>query len=325
MLGIEPVQMSAPGADVAIGIDLGGSKIAAGLVDCSGSVVASIVEKTPAREGPEAIVRLLGRVIGELAEVAGTHGRRLMSVGLASAGIVSESGDVVMSVTDALPDWAGRPIVAQLARYVDVPALLVNDVQAMAVGELHFGVGAGFAAALYVAVGTGIGGALAFRQALYRGSHGYAGDIGHVVVDVGVDAPVCPCGRRGHLEAYASGPALVRAYEQRTGLDVHGDLREIAAGAAMGSVEAANVLEEGATVLGRVLGGVASLIDPDVVIFGGGLLALGKLFWPFVEKAIDNEIRLPKGGPLCRPAGLRDRAAMVGAATLALESVGDGG
>ena len=292
------MQMSAPGAGVAIGIDLGGSKIAAGLVDRSGSVVASIVEVTPARDGPEAICRLLGRVIGELAETAGTRGHQLMSVGLASAGIVSETGDVVTSVTDALPDWAGRPIMAELGRYVDVPAFLVNDVQAMAVGELNFGVGAGFAAALYVAVGTGIGGALAFSQALYRGRHGYAGDIGHVVVDIGIGALLCPCGRRGHLEAYASGPALVRAYEQRTGLDVHGDLREIAAEAAMGSVEAANVLEEGANVLGRVLGGVASLLDPDVVIFGGGLLALGKLFWPFVEKAINNEIRLPNWGAI---------------------------
>jgi glucokinase len=311
--------MSGFGADVAIGIDLGGSKIAAGLVDRSGSVIGSVVERTPAREGADAIVRVLGRLIGQLARSARVGGRQMVGVGVASAGIVSESCEQVMSATEALPGWAGWPIVDQLSEYVDVPVFLVNDVQAMAVGELRFGVGGTFAMALYVAVGTGVGGALAFRETLYRGSHGYAGDIGHVVVDVGKDAPVCGCGRRGHLEAYVSGPALARAYERRTGQEGHADLREVAVEAARGNVDAANVLKEGGVLLGRTLGGIAGLLDPDVIIFGGGLLGLGPLFWPFVESAIANEIRLTNGGPQCRLAGLRDSAAVVGAGTLALE------
>jgi glucokinase len=190
----------------------------------------------------------------------------------------------------------------------------------MAIGEGGFGAGRNVSDVLYLAVGTGIGGAIARDGVVLEGSHGAAGDIGHVVVDIAATAPLCGCGRRGHLEAYVSGPSLARTYRGRVDSAADVDLRTVADRARSGDAMAASVLSQGGALLGRVIGGLTNLLDPELVVFGGGLLALGPLFWPFFEDALGAEVRAVNGVPRCEPALLGNEAAVVGAAMLALRS-----
>ncbi|MCU1495223.1 MAG: putative sugar kinase [Acidimicrobiaceae bacterium] len=311
------------GADrrVAIGLDLGGSKIAAGLVAADGVVIEHSVRGTPAAEGPIAVLDALVSAAVNLIDAARLIGAAVEGVGVASAGIVNPGSGRVAAVTDALPGWSEIPVVSRLSASVGIPVVLINDVHAMAIGEGAFGAGRDVSDVLYLAVGTGIGGAIARDGVVLEGSHGAAGDVGHVVVDIAATAPLCGCGRRGHLEAYVSGPSLARTYEERVdSADVNLDLRTIADRASSGDADAASVLSQGGTLLGRVIGGLTNLLDPDLVVFGGGLLALGPLFWPFFEDALGEEVRAPNAVPRCEPALLGNEAALVGAAMLALRS-----
>jgi glucokinase len=305
---------------VAIGLDLG-----AGLVAADGVIIKHNVQRTPADEGPFAVLEALVHAANELVDAARLIDAAVEGVGVASAGIVNQVSGRVAAVTDALPGWSEIPVVSRLSASVGVPVVLVNDVHAMAIGEGRFGAGRDASDVLYLAVGTGVGGAIAHEGVVLEGSHGAAGDVGHVVVDIATTAPLCGCGRRGHLEAYVSGPSLARTYQGRVdseGVDL--DLRTVADRARGGDADAASVLTEGGTLLGRVIGGLTNLLDPDLVVFGGGLLALGPLFWPFFEDALSAEVRAVSAVPRCEPARLGNEAALVGAAMLALRSSDQG-
>lgn len=303
-----------------IGVDLGGSKIAAGLVDERGSMLARVAADTAASKGPSAVLATLLDLVAAL-QVAGERGGASVdALGLATTGVVDVEHGRIVAATEALPGFAGRPIRASLEEKSGLPVVLVNDVQAFALGDQRFGLGAGHREVLYLVVGTGVGGAMTVAGRLVAGAHGFAGDLGHVLVDCSPTARRCPCGMPGHLEAYVSGPALVADYERRRGQVVpEHDLREVVALAELGDADARASLAEGGACLGRAVGGIVNLLDPELIVLGGGVSEVpDELLWSPMREAMQNETRHPSP-PSVERSSLRHDAAIVGAAVAATE------
>ncbi|MFF0341522.1 ROK family protein [Kribbella sp. NPDC004875] len=289
---------------VAAAVDIGGTKIAAALVTRSGEIVDRISTPTPARSGGRVVLQTAGDL------VAGLQGpdTRLVALGIGSAGVVDPASKRVLAATDQLADWVGTDLGALGERF-GVPAVAMNDVHAHAVGEAL-----DTTSMLFLAVGTGIGGAYVVDGSVLFGAHAVAGHAGHVP-SVYADREPCTCGGRGHLEAVASGPALVAQYRRRTQVDVT-DLREVAQ---RGDRVAAEVIEFGGTAVGSALGGLVNMLDPETVVVGGGVAGLGAVWWDALRAEFRREV-LPRLADVpVSAARLGNDAALIGAAKMAWE------
>ncbi len=301
----------------ALGIDIGGTKIAAGLVDESGLITYRRIVATPAADGAAAILAAVIDLARSVLAAAGRAGIAVDAVGVGSAGHVDVTRGLITYASHNLPGWSGLSLRERLQAALDRPVFVDNDVNAMALGEHQFGAGLGFQEVLYVAVGTGIGGALVRNGELWRGTTWSAGEICHMVVNFDGHRR-CSCGEMGHLEAYTCGPALAARYAELAGVAAAPDLRTVAARAGQGDEAGRRAIAEGATILGKALAGVLNLIDPEALVIGGGVPMLGTLWWePFTVALRAN----PLPGParvVLRQAILGTDAVMIGAAWLAL-------
>lgn len=298
---------------VVVGVDLGGTKISAAAVHDDGTLGPRVRRPTPARDGSRAVADALVLAAHEAAARAGAG---LAAVGVGAAGVIDADG-VVTHATDHIAGWAGTPLARWLSLSLGVPVRVVNDVQAAAVGEATHGAAAGASSALVVAVGTGIGGALVRDGAVVPGTHGFAGSVGHLPApgNPGTGSPRrCACGAMEHVETYASGPGMERTYRERTGRDValHDLVAELGADA-----EAARVLDAGARLLGRTLGAVLSVVDPAVVVVGGGVAEIGEAYLRPLAQACRAAAHPATAATPVRAAALGQAAAVVGAAHLA--------
>ena len=286
----------------AIGIDVGGTKIAGGLVERDGTVAARATVPTPAADGPAAILDAIAELAGRL------RVPRVTGVGIGTGGVVDHAAGTIVSANGLLRGWTGTPVAAVLSSRLGLPVTVENDGNALALGELRFGAARGLDSALCVAVGTGVGGGVIAGGELLRGARHTAGEVGHMPVS-GAEGLRCNCGRTGHLEAVASGPAM--AGRHGAGLD----LRAVAARALDGDERAVQVIEEGAAALGTAIAGLANALDPRAVIVGGGVAAIGDLYWTPLRAAVRAHAL---AGPEVRPAALRTDASIAGAAAPAL-------
>ncbi|MFG1708876.1 ROK family protein [Nonomuraea sp. M3C6] len=250
-----------------LAVDIGGTKIAAGLVGADGQVHRHAETATPTTELHigEALRALLTSVAAGVSPSA---------VGLASAGPLDLRRGTVSPVN--IPAWRDFPLVDLAADIVPgVPVTLVGDGIAAAVGEHWRGAGRGADSMLGIVVSTGIGGGLVLNGAAYPGPSGNAGHIGHTVVDPA--GPPCSCGATGCVEAYASGPSMVRWAQQRgwTGTDA----RTLAADAGQGEPIAVAAFDQGTQALARGIVATATLCDLDRVVIGGGVSAAGQILF----------------------------------------------
>ncbi|HWD04086.1 MAG TPA: ROK family protein [Amycolatopsis sp.] len=285
------------------GVDVGGTKIAAGLVD-GGEVVRSLRRPTPTG-GASAVLDVVVRLLRDLAEP-------FVSVGVGAPGIVREG--TVCSATDVVPGWAGAKVRDRLSDEFGVPVAVDNDVRAMAYGESHRSPGER-GLVLYVSVGTGLGGALVCDGRLVHGTHGSAGEIAHLLTPVRGARP-CGCGHGDHLEAVVAGPAIEAEYAARAGKSF--TLPEIVT--RDGDPIATAVVVDAGRVLGRVLSGFVTGADIDTVVLGGGAgLGLGEPFARAVAEALAAEVRPTGRAVPVRLARLGPDAPIVGAALLAAE------
>ncbi|MCO8304213.1 ROK family protein [Streptomyces hygroscopicus] len=302
-----------------LGVDVGGTKIAAGLVSADGTLLTSLVRPTPAAQGPTAVLDAIAEAVRELPGHQSAEG-----LGIGTGGVIDRASGVVLSANDLLPRWAGTHLSRELSARLGLFVVADNDANVFALAEQTYGAGRGCRSALYVSVGTGIGGGLVVDGRLVRGAHSTAGEFGHIAVPEATGRS-CNCGRTGHLEAVASGPAMTARFRELTGhADVH-DLRQVVAlaeepgRAGSGGDAARAVLAEGAGALGRALAGLVSTVDPERVVIGGGVASVGDAYWrPLTEAFVAELLPGPSG---LRPvvAGLGPRAAVVGAAALVLE------
>ncbi len=314
-------------ASLTVGVDIGGSKIAAGIVDGSGRLLRSGQLVTPARQGRAAIagatVRLVRNLIeGEEPAGEAIDARTIGAVGVGAAGVIGPDGRVV-AATDLLTGWTGTDVAGFVRTGLEPlgirgPVVVVNDVHAHGAGEAWCGAAAGKDLVLLVAVGTGLGGAVVHRGSPLGGAHGAAGHLGHVHCPA-AEGLSCSCGATGHLEAIASGYGLVRLYHRLGGdqsVTSARDLGRLSGGDA--TAEAALITS--AAALGAAVGDFITVLDPDVVVISGGVSEAGPAWWHSLRSAAGQATL-----PLLRetaivPATLGSGAGIIGAAHLAADA-----
>lgn len=304
---------------ILLGIDIGGTKIAAGLVDAAtGKVLLSQRIPTHAQQGGDIV---LERAI-EMARILIGEGvvKNIpvpAAIGVGAGGQIEPSTGVVLSATDILPGWAGTPLLMLVEDAFGLPVAVDNDVNALAAGESRFGAGQNCANVVFLALGTGVGGAIIANGQLYHGSRGAGGELGHLILHP--DGPAFGSdGERGTLEYYTNGSALARYHTELGGdasLDGPGigiEARENSSG------PAAQAVRRVGESLGLGLASLANLFDPDKFIIGGGMADLGDMLLdPARAVLAERALPLVRYTPIVC-AALGADASIVGAATLAL-------
>ena len=321
----------------AIGVDLGGTKTAAGVVTPSGDVLMSETIPTMNRAGGEAILDATAALITGLVERAADAGLSVSGVGVGSAGVIDAVAGSVLSATDSIHGWAGTSLVSGLCSRLSLhPSAVraVNDVHAHALGEAWLGAAAGSSSSLMVAFGTGVGGSFVLNGAPVLGHRFVGGHVGHFASPYAAfdGAPLaCVCGGSGHVEAIASGPALYEAFLRFGGSSAHAaDTRGVFAlaaaealdgGASFGASRAAALcaIDVGAAAAGQAVGGLINILDPETVVISGGLTDAGELWWKPMEFALRQELLAPLVSVPVVRARLGNTAAIVGAAKLVLK------
>jgi glucokinase len=300
--------------ELRIGIDVGGTKIAAGLVGTDGRIRYRASIPSPGRMGRQAIMSALGDITETLIE---RHAARaaVVGVGIGTSGVVERHSGRILCGSDNLAGWAGADVAGELAARVGLPVAVDNDGNTFALAEHHFGAGRGATDVLYVTVGTGVGGALILGNRLNRGSHHTAGEIGHIPAP-GADNLPCNCGGTGHLEVVASGPAMTARYRNSDGGSAVADLLDVAHRAEHADELARAVLGQGATALGRILAGLVGVLDPQRVVVGGGVAQIGPPYWEPLRRAFRTELLSSVADVDIRPSALGTEAGVIGAATL---------
>ena len=292
---------------LAVGIDIGGTKIAAGVVDSDGQVLVRRDVATPVSDR----LSLVDAIVSLARDLADEH--PVEAVGVGVAGLVDRAGENVRFAAH-LP-FRDEPLRREVATAVGLPVVVDNDANAGGWAEARFGAARGAQDAVFVAVGTGIGGAIIIDGQLRRGWQGASGEIGHLIVER--DGRPCPCGSRGCWEQYGSGRALVRAAEA-AGFDVpHG--AAVTAAAVAGDERAHRVLEEIGGWVGIGIAGLVAVLDPEVVVVGGGVSAAGELFLEPTRESFRTYLtaRAHRREPPVLLAALGPDAGLIGAADLA--------
>ncbi|MDI7275191.1 MAG: ROK family protein [Anaerolineae bacterium] len=311
-----------------LALDFGGTKLAAGIVDWrSGRVVREARQRTGEASGAEGqIADMLALVDGLLGAMP--EGETLTGVGVSFGGPVdAPSGTVLQS--HHVPGWDGLPLASRLSRRLGLPVLVENDANAVALGELLYGAGRGVADLVYMTISTGIGGGIILDGQLWRGHHGVAGEVGHMVVRP--DGPVCTCGNRGCLEALASGLSIARRAREALAAGRPGELLLALAGgepdgitaelvfraALSGDDAAKSVVAEAAADLGLAIAMLCSIIDPARVILGGGVAKAGEQLLVPVRQAFRRHAfpLLVERVSIVRAAAI-DQGGLLGAAAL---------
>ncbi|OBI23173.1 MULTISPECIES: ROK family protein [unclassified Mycobacterium] len=294
-------------------LDIGGTKIAAGLADPDGVLVHTVVRPTPSRGAAEQVWAAVDATIADALRAAdGAVG----AVGIGSAGPIDLHGGTVSPIN--IGGWQGFPLRDRVAAAVPgVPVRLAGDGLCMALGEHWRGAGRGAAFLLGMVVSTGVGGGLVLGGVPYTGRTGNAGHVGHVVVEDG--GPPCVCGGRGCVEAIASGPSMVRwARANGWAAPPPGGARDLAAAAAGGEPVAQRAFRRGATALAAMIASVGAVCDIDVVVIGGGVANSGRLLFDPLREKLAEYARLDfLAGLRVLPAELGGDAGLVGAARLA--------
>jgi glucokinase len=273
----------------AIGIDIGGTKIAGALVDAEGQIV--LEERVPSPAGdPEAMV---DAVVGLIERLSANH--EVIGAGVAAAGFIDADQSTIIYAPNI--SWRNEPFKAKLEAKLSIPVIIENDANAAGWAEYKYGAGRGYKHMIMLTIGTGVGGAVITDSRMLRGGFGIAGELGHIRVVP--DGLLCGCGQHGCLESYASGSALLRAAKE---LAASGDpegarLREIEAEAGKltglevyqaileGDAGALRILGDLGSWLGQAIGSLVAVLDPEVVVIGGGVSAAGDLLLNPIREA----------------------------------------
>lgn len=313
-----------------LALDIGGTKLAAGVVRADGTVLSSARCPTDVAEGPDAVLDRLFALGEKVLATAGTHPDDLLGTGIGCGGPLDPRTGVLIRPPH-LPGWIDVPVVSLARERYGLPAVLDNDGTAGAAGEWRFGAGRGCRHLLYLTVSTGIGGGVVLDGRTFRGAAGNGGEPGHVTVRS--DGRACRgCGRAGCLEAYASGTAVAeRGAEAVAAAEAAGrptalagkrplTAADVAEAAAQGDPVASGVWEETVEALGTGLTSLVNVFEPETVVLGGGVTRSGDQLLVPVRRIVAARAM----GPAARTARIvtasgGDRAGVLGAAAIAVE------
>ncbi|WP_406726819.1 ROK family protein [Streptomyces sp. GD-15H] len=296
-----------------IALDVGGTGMKAALVGADGALLHRARRATGRDRGPDAVVAgILDFAAGLRAHGTERYGEPASAAGLAVPGIVDETEGVAVYAANL--GWRDVPLRALLAqRLGGIPVALGHDVRTGGLAEGRVGAGRGADRFLFVPLGTGIAGAIGIDGRVEAGAHGFAGEIGHIVVRPG-GAP-CPCGQRGCLERFASAAAVSEAWAAACG-DPGADAADCAKAVESGDVRARTVWQEAVDALADGLVTALTLLDPRILIIGGGLAEAGETLFTPLREAVQRRITFQKL-PALVPAALGDTAGCLGAGLLA--------
>lgn len=262
-----------------IGVDFGGTRIKAGRVE-DGRVKSHAVVNTP--RDPAAVLDAIAALVKELEAEPG-------SLGLCIPGEVNERGECWRLPN--VPGFDGMNIARELMKRLGCPVAVENDATAAALAERMYGHGLRERSFLLVTLGTGTGGGLCLDGTVRRGRHGFAGEIGHVLVDSASSAWPCGCGARGCMESYAGTAGILRKYHERGGQG-H-DVEAVARSARQGDSAGVEALAMAGRALGLGLGSIQNTLDLDAVVFSGGVSASLDLIRPAIEAALKERAFAP--------------------------------
>lgn len=314
------------GGDQAIGIDVGGTKINAFRVGRDGTIVERTSVPTPADDATATLAAMVA-----LARSLITP--EVLAIGVGAAGMVDATEGVLRFAPNLA--WRDLPIAGRMRDALGLPCQVDNDASMAAYGEFRFGAGRGYRHLLLVTVGTGIGGGIVADGRLFRGANGFAAEIGHVIVEP--EGPLCGCGNRGCWEQVASGGAIGRVGREAVLEYPHSLLWRLADGdaskvtgkivtdaALKGDEVSMGIVAEAGRRLGEGIAGLVNVLDPQVVVVGGGVVVAGELLLEPARAAFLEAVEGPEYRPRVPivPAQLGNDAGAVGAAALALEELG---
>lgn len=293
--------------------DIGGTKIAVGIVDSNGRVVSRLEAPTEAERGYAVGLQKITKM---LREILGKTGVKICGVGIGSTGMLDPiSGE--WTDVDFLPGWEGKNPVEDLSREFGVSAAMENDGDAGALAETYWGAGKGKSRVVYVTVGTGIGGGVILDGHLYRGVAGSHPEIGHHVMEV--SGPQCTCGFRGCWEALAAGSSMEKWYaENRPVAERYGktvSAREICELARKGNEFAKRTVDREGVYLGLGLANLIGMFVPEVIVLGGGMMQSADLYLGKIREVIRSGCRfVPAEKTEVALAALGEDANLIGAA-----------
>ncbi len=310
-----------------LGVDIGGTKVEAGLVASSGEVLISQRVPMAARSSEKEGLKSVFAAIDALRR--DPRARQAKAIGIAVPGWVDSNRGLVVDATN-LPCWKQYPLARKVGNRYRLPARLANDANAAALAESAWGAGAGYRHMFYVALGTGIGVGMILNGELFAGTTGAAGEGGHMTIDLA--GPLCGCGKRGCVEVYASGTAVGRQARERASENPVAGARMLAsAGGAVdkltaeivtraaddGDPLAQEILQSSADRLAIWLGGIIDLLEPEVIVIGGGF---GRVMMRYAPRMRDKlktwAINPNRKRVKIVNAHFRSQSALVGAAAL---------
>jgi glucokinase len=311
----------------AIGIDIGGTKIAGALVDAEGQIVKELRVPSPAQDS----AALVDAVVGLIEELA--KGHEVLGAGVAAAGFIdAEQSNIIYAPNIS---WRNEPFKAHLEAKLNIPVIIENDANAAGWAEYRYGAGKGYKHMVMLTIGTGVGGAVITDSKMLRGGFGIAGELGHLRIVP--DGLPCGCGQNGCLESYGSGTALLKAARTlaESG-DASGErLRELQAAAGQLSGQevyqailesdpgALRLLSELGDWLGQGIASLVAVLDPQIVVIGGGVSAAGDLLLNPIREAYLRHLPARGFRPELKIVGAEfvNDAGVVGAADLARVSL----
>jgi glucokinase len=311
----------------AIGIDIGGTKIAGALVDAEGQILKDLRVPTPA-EDPNALVDAVVGLIEELSK-----GQEVLGAGIAAAGFIDADQANIIYAPNL--SWRNEPFKAKLEARLSIPVIIENDANAAGWAEYRYGAGKGYKHMIMLTIGTGVGGAVITDGKMLRGGFGIAGELGHLrIVPDGI---LCGCGQKGCLESYGSGTALLKAAKDLAASESQegARLRELEASAGKltghevyqaileSDPGALRILAELGSWLGQAIASLTAVLDPEVVVIGGGVSAAGDLLLNPIREAYLKHLPAQGFRPELRisAAEFVNDAGVVGAADLARVSL----
>lgn len=313
-----------------VGVDLGGTKIHTALAAEAGNILAETRIPTETAKGPAHVIGRLVATIEQVRQQAGVASESIRAVAVGAPGPLDAAAGVVHFAPNLR--WRDVPLKKYLQERVPTEVRIDNDANLAALGEHIYGAGRGVKNMVYITVSTGVGGGLILDGRLYHGASDAAGEIGHIAVQP--DGPLCGCGARGCLEAVASGTAIAREARRlvasgrgRCILAAAGDKADaisavtVADAAAGGDPEAAAIIASAARFLGIGVANIINLLNPDMIVLGGGVMEIGEPVWQGVK--LETEARAldaARERVQIVPAGLGRRAGVLGAVALALQN-----
>lgn len=293
-----------------IGMDVGGTKIKAGVFSSQGEIKLLMEEDTPIQQGREGILACMIKITQLLQD---TYPEPLKALGIGTAGRVDRASGTVVYATNNLPGWMGTQLKSRMEAQFPFPVFVDNDVNTAALGEGWLGAGRGKKHYMLVTLGTGIGGALVHEDHLITGSQGGVGEVGHMILYP--NGITCNCGQAGCLEQYISGTALGKLAQR---VDESWDSRELMVRFEQQEPRATETIMN---FIDNLLVGLISMqnvFDPELIILGGGVMDTHKLWWGLLNARIQTHT--PRHLSIA-PALLGNQAGMFGAARYALDNI----